>query len=69
MSVDAVVGSGVVGNLAEIYVKCGKHENAIDQIETWISVPSGISPALLRLDPIWEPLRNNPRFHRLAEEK
>ena len=67
ISKDAVVGPSLIGNLAEIYLICGKHEAAIDQIETWLSVPSGISVDLLRVDPLWDPLRANPRFRRLVE--
>jgi hypothetical protein len=28
-----------------------------------------ITPALLRLDPIWDPLRADPAFQKLCEEK
>jgi serine/threonine-protein kinase len=69
ISKDAVVGSSLIGNLAEIYIRCGKYDAAIDQIEKWISVPSDISFDLLRLDPIWDPLRTNPRFRRLVQGK
>ncbi len=69
ISKDAAVGPSLIGNLAEIYLKCGKREAAIDQIETWLSVPSGISVDLLRVDPIWDPIRSNPRFRRLVEGK
>ena len=30
---------------------------------------TAITPALLRLDPVWDPLRNDPRFQKLCEEK
>jgi hypothetical protein len=29
----------------------------------------GVTPALLRLDPIWDPLRADPAFQKLCEEK
>jgi len=69
ISKDAYMGTDLVNNLAEIYVKCGRHEAAIDQIEKLLSVPSEISPGVLRVDPIWDPLRSNPRFRRLVEGK
>ena len=31
--------------------------------------PAPITPALLRLDPIWDPLRGDPAFQKLCEEK
>jgi len=63
------VGAELVGFLPEIYVMCGEYEAAIDQIETALSVPSFVSAGLLRIDPIWDPLRSNPRFRRLVEGK
>jgi TolB-like protein/tRNA A-37 threonylcarbamoyl transferase component Bud32 len=69
ISRDALVGAELVGFLPEIYVMCGEYEAAIDQIETALSVPSFVSAGVLRVDPIWDPLRTNPRFRRLAEGK
>jgi len=54
--------------LAEIYMRCGEHEKAIDQLETLLSTPGPVTAALLRIDPMWEPIRANPRFRRLLEE-
>ena len=31
--------------------------------------PAPITPALLRLDPLWDPLRGDPVFQKLCEEK
>ena len=31
--------------------------------------PTPVTPALLRLDPIWDPLRADPAFQKLCEEK
>jgi serine/threonine protein kinase/tetratricopeptide (TPR) repeat protein len=69
ISRDAVVGHERLTDLAEIYMMCGEYEKAIDQIETLLSVPSAMSAGLLRVDPIWNPLRGNPKFRRLVEGK
>jgi len=69
VSTDALLGTELMWYLAMIYVKCGENEKAIDQLETLLSVPSFISPGLLRVDPMWKPIRSNPRFRRLAELK
>jgi serine/threonine-protein kinase len=67
ISRDALAGPELVRFLAEIYVKCGNYDAAIDQIQTLLSVPSYMSVGLLRVDPIWDPIRSNPRFQRLLE--
>ncbi len=36
---------------------------------SWLYGPISVTPALLRLDPIWDPLRANPAFEKLCEEK
>jgi hypothetical protein len=35
----------------------------------WFYNPAPITPVLLRLDPIWDPLRADPAFQKLCEEK
>lgn len=67
ISRDAIVGAELVTTLAEICMMCGEDERAIDQLETLLYVPSVISAGVLRVDPIWDPIRTNPRFRRLVE--
>ena len=68
ISKDAYMGTRYVHRLAEIYTIVGEYEAAIDQLEILISVPSRISVHALRLDPMWDPLRDNPRFKHLLEK-
>jgi serine/threonine protein kinase/Tfp pilus assembly protein PilF len=35
----------------------------------WFYYATPVTPALLRLDPIWDPLRGDPNFQKLCEEK
>jgi serine/threonine-protein kinase len=53
-------------NLAQIYTMLGEKGAAIDELEHLLSIPSPLSVPLLRLDPIWDPLRDHPRFHLLV---
>jgi serine/threonine protein kinase/tetratricopeptide (TPR) repeat protein len=57
-----------VEDLAKIYVMVGEFDAAIDQLEFLLSHPGPTSIPLLRLDPAWGPLRDQPRFKRLLEE-
>jgi serine/threonine protein kinase/Flp pilus assembly protein TadD len=54
--------------LAEIYTLTGEYEAAIDQLEIALSVPSILSVPLIKLDPIWDPLRKHPSYKRLLGE-
>jgi len=57
--------------MAQIYALLGNANEAIPILKRWIQVPSAtsITPALLRIDPIWDPIRNDPRFQELVTEK
>lgn len=53
--------------LAWIYAMTGEQEAALDEIDFLLQRPSPLSAPLLRIDPRWDPLRNHPRFRKLAE--
>ena len=56
-----------VEDLARIYTMVGEYNLAIEQVEYLLSIPGEMSIPLLRLDPVWEPLRDHPRFKKLIE--
>jgi TolB-like protein/Flp pilus assembly protein TadD/predicted Ser/Thr protein kinase len=66
---DAFWGPEIVGELAEIYALVGEKEQAIDQLEYLMSIPSWITVSRLRVEPIWDPLRDHPRFQALLEQE
>ncbi len=68
VSKDALTGPSRVGDLAEIYTTVGEYDTALDEIEYLLSIPSWWSVQDLRLDPIWDPLRDHPRFEALLEK-
>jgi serine/threonine-protein kinase len=69
LSVDAVLGTFRMEMAALVFVRAGEYEEAIDQLEVLLSVPSWMSRTLLRIDPAWDPLRQNPRFRKLVEKE
>jgi TolB-like protein/Flp pilus assembly protein TadD len=67
VSRDAFAGSRLIMRLAEVYVMVERYEPAIDQLEVLLSIPSLMSVGMLRVDPLWDPLRDHPRFQALLE--
>jgi TolB-like protein/Tfp pilus assembly protein PilF len=74
---DAVLGPALEEDLALIWTIFGENSRAISTLMELLQTPylSGlygpapITPALLRLDPLWDPLRADPAFQKLCEEK
>ncbi|UCC83655.1 MAG: tetratricopeptide repeat protein [Gemmatimonadota bacterium] len=65
ISHDAQRGANLTMDLAEVYMMVGEHDLAIDQLELLLSIPAPVSVPLLRVDPLWDPLRDHPRFQAL----
>jgi len=69
VSRDALSGPFIQTDLARVYVAAGKQDQAIDILERMLTVPSWVSPAELRADPVWDPLRSHPRFRELLTRR
>jgi TolB-like protein/Flp pilus assembly protein TadD/tRNA A-37 threonylcarbamoyl transferase component Bud32 len=56
--------------MANIYALLGDADHAIPILKRLLQITyaGAITPALLRLDPVWDQIRNDPRFQELAEE-
>ncbi len=54
--------------LAQIYAQKGDRDAAIAMLPELLEIPSGVTPALLALDPIWDPIRDDPRFIALTKQ-
>jgi TolB-like protein/predicted Ser/Thr protein kinase/Tfp pilus assembly protein PilF len=76
---DPLKGPAIEENLARIQAMFGENSRAISTLRQLLQTPyvrllffysaTPITPALLRLDPLWDPLRADPAFQRLCEEK
>lgn len=67
-SVDAFDGPKLTEALAEVYCIVGEHDKAIDLLDHLLSRPSFVTVATLKVMPMWDWLRHNPRFDALIKK-
>ncbi len=70
---DALDGPIPIEILARVAARLGEPDRAIAALQKLLSIPyngalaaAPLTPALLRLDPMFDPLRNDPRFQKLV---
>jgi TolB-like protein/class 3 adenylate cyclase/Tfp pilus assembly protein PilF len=67
-SKDPFAGPGEEESMARIYALLGDADHTIPILKRLLQIPCGlvITPALLRLDPVWDQIRDDSRFEKLA---
>jgi tetratricopeptide (TPR) repeat protein len=68
-ALDASTGPYVRYQAARVFVQAGAYDRALDIIEPLLTTNyADITPAWLRLEPVFRVLRGNPRFERLTKQ-
>jgi TolB-like protein/class 3 adenylate cyclase len=67
---DAILGVNFLVGLAQIKAHTGQSEEAVKILRQLLTVPVGeyVSVTRLKIDPVWDPIRDNPSFQKLLSE-
>ena len=71
MEKDALAGPFFLAALAEIQARIGQPAEAVKTLQRLLSMPAGqhVSIQRLKIDPVWDPIRNDPGFQQLLAGK
>jgi TolB-like protein/Flp pilus assembly protein TadD len=64
-SKDAFEGPSITQSAAQVYCAVGEHTRAIEMLDGLLSRPAVFTVEMLKLDPAWDPLRNEPVYKQL----
>jgi TolB-like protein/Tfp pilus assembly protein PilF len=67
-SKDALDGPHITEGVAEVYAILGDNDRAIEILEGLLNRPSYVTAEGLKVNPIWDSLRSDPRFQALIEK-
>src|SRR5438046_2230229 len=67
-SKDAFGGPEIMEGVAEVHAVLGNNDRAIEILEGLLTRPSGVTAQLLKVNPIWDPLRGDPHFQALIDK-
>jgi hypothetical protein len=65
---DAFGGPDVTEAAAQVYSIIGEKDRAFSLLDHLLSVPSSVTVFNLKLNPLWDPLRDDPRFQALIDK-
>jgi TolB-like protein/Tfp pilus assembly protein PilF len=67
-SKDAFGGPEITAGVAEVYTILGDNDRAIQLLDGLLSRPSAVTVEALKINPIWDRLRADPRFQALLQK-
>ena len=65
---DAFDGPEATAALAQIYAWTGERDQAFSLLDHLLITPNGLTVPILKLDPVWDSLRTDPRFQALVDK-
>lgn len=68
VSKDAFHGSDILESAAEIYAVLGENDRAFQALDELSKIPSAQSAASLKMNPIWDSMRKDPRFEQTVSK-